>query len=63
MKTAKIVEKLGISALQISVGSLPYLVKQSRPDIANSVREFSKVMDCAIQSHSRELLRMVKYGV
>ena len=30
-----------------SVGSLLYLVKLSRPDIANSVRELSKVMDLA----------------
>jgi Reverse transcriptase (RNA-dependent DNA polymerase) len=44
-----------------AVGSLLYLVKHSRPDLANSIREFSKVMDCAEQSHWKELLRMVKY--
>jgi len=44
-----------------AVGSLLYLVKHSRPDLSNSVREFSKVMDRAEQSHWRELLRMVKY--
>ena len=44
-----------------AVGSLLYLVNHSRPDLANSVREFSKVMDCAEQSHWKELLRMVKY--
>jgi hypothetical protein len=44
-----------------AVGSLLFLVKHSRPDLANSVREFSKVMDRAEKSQWKELLRMVKY--
>jgi Reverse transcriptase (RNA-dependent DNA polymerase) len=44
-----------------AVGSLLYLVKHSRPDLANSIREFSKVLDRAEQSHWKELLRMVTY--
>ena len=43
------------------VGILLYLVKFSRPDISNSVRELSKVMDKATESHYRSLLRTIKY--
>jgi hypothetical protein len=40
---------------------LLYLVKYSRPDIANGVRELSKVMDGATLCHLKNLMRMVKY--
>ena len=43
------------------VGSLLYLVKHSRPDIANAVRELTKVMDRANQRHLQEGLRIVKF--
>ena len=43
------------------VGMLLFLVKYSRPDIANSVRELSKVNDCAGKKHFGELLRCLKY--
>jgi hypothetical protein len=42
---------------------LLYLVKHSRPDISNSVREFSKVADGATEVHFKELLRTVKYVI
>ena len=45
------------------VGTLLYLVKHSRPDIANSVREHAKVMDGANMYHYKELLRTLKYVV
>jgi hypothetical protein len=45
------------------IGTLLYLVKHSRPDIANSVRELSKVMDGATVAHFKMLLRVVKYVV
>ena len=38
-------------------------MKHSRPDIANSVREASKVMDSATKSHWKYLLRIVKYVI
>jgi hypothetical protein len=41
------------------VGMLLYLVKHSRPDIANS--ELSKVADGATEAHWKALLRVVKY--
>jgi hypothetical protein len=44
-----------------AVGSLLFLVKHSSPDLANSIREFSKVMDHVEKSQWKELLRMVKY--
>ena len=43
------------------VGMLLFLVKYSRPDIANSVRELSKVNDCAGTKHFGELVRCLKY--
>jgi Reverse transcriptase (RNA-dependent DNA polymerase) len=43
------------------VGMLLYLVKHSRPDIANSVRELSKVADGATEMHWKALLRVIKY--
>ena len=46
---------------QSLVGSLMYLVKHSRPDIANAVRELTKVMDRANQTHFKEGLRIVKF--
>jgi hypothetical protein len=45
------------------VGTLLYLVKHSRPDIANAVRELSKVMDGATAGHFKMLLRAIKYVV
>ena len=38
-----------------------YLAKQSRPDIANSVRELAKGMSGASQAAMKELLRVIKF--
>ena len=43
------------------VGMLLYLVKYSRPDISNAVRELSKVNDGATKGHYKNLLRVIKY--
>ena len=43
------------------LGMLLYLVKHSRPDIANAVRELSKVADIANQAHWKALMRLIKY--
>jgi hypothetical protein len=40
---------------------LLYLVKHSRPDIANAVRELSKVADGATKDHWNKLLRAIKF--
>ena len=43
------------------VGSLLYLLKHSRPDLSNSVRELSKVMDAANKAHQKALFRAIKF--
>ena len=40
---------------------LLYLVKHSRPDIANPVRELSKVLDCTTPAAMKEMYRVIKY--
>jgi hypothetical protein len=40
---------------------LLYLVKHSRPDISNAVRELSKVCDGATRSHWKALMRTIQY--
>ena len=45
------------------VGMLLYLVKHSRPDIANAVRELSKSMDGATLAGLKELKRVIKYVI
>jgi hypothetical protein len=43
------------------VEMLLYLVKHSRPDIANAVQELSKVMDGATQAAMKEMKRVIKF--
>ena len=43
------------------VGTLLYLVKHSRPDIANATRELSKVMNNPTPAATKELKRVIKY--
>jgi len=43
------------------VGSLLYLLKHSRPELSNCVRELSKVMDAANTAHQKSLYRAIKY--
>ena len=43
------------------IGMLLYLVKHSRPDIANVVRELSKVMDGATPAAIKEMKRVIKF--
>ena len=43
------------------VGMLLFLTKFSRPDIANAVRELSKVNNRANQAHVKEMLRTIKF--
>jgi hypothetical protein len=45
------------------VGMLLYLVKHSRPDIANAVRELSKCMTGASAAAYEELLRVIKFAI
>ena len=43
------------------VGMLLWLVKHSRPDIANCVRKLSKVLDGATEASYKEMSRTIKY--
>lgn len=43
------------------VGKMLYLVKLTRPDLGNSVRECSKFMDQAGSPHMDALMRLIKY--
>ena len=45
------------------VGMLLYLVKFSRPDIANASRELAKAMDVSTEGHYKALLRAIKYVI
>ena len=44
-----------------NIGSLLYLVKLSRPDLANPVRELSRVMDGAAPGYIKELKRLINF--
>jgi hypothetical protein len=44
-----------------TIGTLLYLVKLSRPDLANPMRELSQVMDGAAPAHKNELKRLVDF--
>ena len=48
---------------QSGVGSHLYLVKHTRPDIANGVRELTKAMDRATAGHYKQLLRVLKFVI
>ena len=43
------------------VGMLLYLINYTRPDIANLVREYSKMKDKATPLHNKTLLKLIKY--
>ena len=45
------------------VGILLYLVKQTRPNLANATRELSRAMDVANYVCWKELLRVIKYAL
>jgi hypothetical protein len=49
------------STFRSGVGMLLYLVKHSRPDLANAVRELTKVLDGATPGHWKALMRVIKY--
>ena len=56
-----LIDKEAQSRYRSGVGMLLFLVKYSRPDIANAVRELSKANDGATENHMRMLLRVIKY--
>ena len=57
----EVLDILNQNKYQSGVGTLMYLVKNSRPDINNSVRELSKCMMRASQENMNILYRVMKY--
>jgi hypothetical protein len=49
------------SLYRSGVGMLLYLIKHSRPDLSNSVRELTKVLDGATQAHWKAMIRVIKF--
>jgi hypothetical protein len=49
------------SKYRSGTGMLLYLIKHSRPDLANVVRELSKCMDGATLAAYKEMLRVIKF--
>jgi hypothetical protein len=55
------VEPILQSKYRSGVGSLNYLVKHTRPEISNSVRELSKALGMATKAHLKDMYRVIKY--
>ena len=60
-KLVDYVNKEEQSKYRTSVGMLLFLVKHTRPDIANCTRELSKVLDKATVSAYKEMIRIIKF--
>ena len=56
-----IIDKEGQTFYRSGIGMLLYLVKYSRPDIANCVRELAKMSGKATVLNYNQLLRCIKY--
>ena len=60
MEDDSVIDENKQSEFRTGVGMLLYLVKHSRPDIANAVRELTKVLDRATLAHWKAMLRVIK---
>ena len=59
----KLISKEEQTKYRSGIGMLLYLVKYSRPDLSNAVRELSKVNDGATKEHVQNLLRVIKFAI
>ena len=57
----EMIEEEKQSRYRTGVGMLMYLIKHSRPDIANAVRELAKCLGKATKAAYREMTRCIKY--
>jgi hypothetical protein len=57
----EVIDPIKQSEYRSGVGMLLYLIKHSRPEIANAVRELTKVLDRATPEHYKAMLRAMKY--
>ena len=55
------IDKERQSRYRTGVGMLLYLIKHSRPDLCNAVRELSKCLDGPSECAYKEMLRVIKY--
>jgi Reverse transcriptase (RNA-dependent DNA polymerase) len=62
-KNDELLEKAKQDKYRSGVGIILWLMKHSRPDISNAIREASKVMDGATKQHWKYLLRVIKYVI
>jgi hypothetical protein len=60
MEDDSVIEENQQNDFRTGVGMLLYLVKHSRPDIANSMQELTKVLDRATLAHWKAMLRVIK---
>ena len=44
-------------------GIMLFLIKHSRPDLNNPVRELSKALDCPSPAAYKEMLRVMKFSI
>ena len=49
------------SEYRSGVGMLLYLIKHSRPDLSNAIRELTKCLDRATPAAYKEMMRVIKY--
>ena len=59
----KLIRKDEQTKYRSGIGLLLYLVKFSRPDLSNAVRELSKVNDGATAKHMKDLMRVIKFAI
>ena len=59
----KLITKSEQTKYRSGIGMLLYLVKFSRPDLSNAVRELSKVNDGATAEHMKDLMRVIKFAI
>jgi hypothetical protein len=60
-ENTKLIDPKEQTSYRSGVGMLLFLIKHSRPDINNAVRELTKVVDGATKEHFNQMLRLIKY--
>ena len=58
---SELVDSVQQSKYRSGVGSLNYLVKHTRPEISNAVRDLSKVLGRATKAHMKNMYHAIKY--
>jgi hypothetical protein len=61
ISTDELISAKDQSLYRSGVGMLLYLIKHSRPDLSNAVRELTKVLDGATPAHMKAMLRVIRF--